>query len=98
MRAVCNCAWSHICETDSLVPVCGDTTLGSSLRSTWGASLGEDKLGARARILNTKVARRANIPPSMSQRQNFVCFYAILPRQMSQMDSVRVGNMLSGKG
>ena len=31
--------------------------------STWGTSLGEDKLGARARILNTKVARRANIPP-----------------------------------
>ena len=29
------------------------------VRSTWGTSLGEDKLGARARILNTKVARWA---------------------------------------
>ena len=35
-------------------------------RSTWGTSQGEDKLGARGprdKILNTKVARRANIPP-----------------------------------
>ena len=29
------------------------------LRSTWGTSLGEDKLGTRHKILNTKVARRA---------------------------------------
>ena len=29
------------------------------VRSTWGTSLGEDKLGARCRILNTKVACRA---------------------------------------
>ena len=29
------------------------------VRSTWGTSQGEDKLGARDRILNTKVARRA---------------------------------------
>ena len=29
------------------------------MRSTWGTSQGEDKLGARDRILNTKVARRA---------------------------------------
>ena len=29
------------------------------MRSTWGTSLGEDKLGARDKILNTKVARRA---------------------------------------
>ena len=35
------------------------------VRSTWGTSLGEDKRGARARILNTKVARRANIPPEL---------------------------------
>ena len=31
--------------------------------STSGTSLGEDKIGARAKILNAKVARRANIPP-----------------------------------
>ena len=31
--------------------------------STWGTSLGEDKFGARASIINTNVARRANIPP-----------------------------------
>ena len=59
----CNCAWSHICEMDSLVPVCGDTTPGCPLRSTWGTSLGEGKLGATARILTTKVACGANIPP-----------------------------------
>ena len=29
------------------------------VRSTWGTSQGEDKLGARDRILNTKVAPRA---------------------------------------
>ena len=29
------------------------------VQSTWGTSLGEDKLGAKDRILNTKVARRA---------------------------------------
>ena len=29
------------------------------VRSTWGTSQGEDKLGAREKILNTKVARRA---------------------------------------
>ena len=40
------------------------------VRSTWGTSPGGDKLGARDRILNTKVraghapgACRANIPP-----------------------------------
>ena len=33
------------------------------MRSTWGTSLGEDKPGARDKILNTKVTRRANIPP-----------------------------------
>ena len=31
--------------------------------STWGTSQGEDKLGSRDNILNTKVVRRANIPP-----------------------------------
>ena len=31
----------------------------SLLRSTWGTSQGEDKLEARDKILNTKVARRA---------------------------------------
>ena len=35
----------------------------SPVRFTWGTSLGEDKLGARVRILNTKVAHRANVPP-----------------------------------
>ena len=29
------------------------------VRSTWGTSQGEDKLGARDKILNTKVVRRA---------------------------------------
>ena len=29
------------------------------VQSGWGISLGEDKIGARARILNTKVARQA---------------------------------------
>ena len=33
------------------------------VRSTWGTSQGEDKPGARDTILNTKVARRASIPP-----------------------------------
>ena len=33
------------------------------VRSTWGTSLGEDTLGARDSIHNTKVVRRANIPP-----------------------------------
>ena len=58
----CNCAWSHICETDFLAPVYVDTTPGCLLWSTWGASLGEDKPWARA-ILHTKVARQANFPP-----------------------------------
>ena len=31
----------------------------SPVRSTWGISPGEDNLGARARMLNTKVSRRA---------------------------------------
>ena len=39
------------------------------VQSTWGTSRGEDTLGARARIRNTKGsapgARRANIPPQM---------------------------------
>ena len=29
------------------------------MQSTWGTSLGEDKLGATDKVLNTKVARRA---------------------------------------
>ena len=33
------------------------------VRPTWGASLGEDKLAARDRILNTKVVCQANTPP-----------------------------------
>ena len=37
------------------------------VRSTWGTSQGEDKLGARDKILNTKVARRANTPPKVIQ-------------------------------
>ena len=40
------------------------------MRSTWGTSLGEDKPGARSRIHNTKVARRARarqtFPPCLS--------------------------------
>jgi hypothetical protein len=44
-------------------------TVCSPVQSIWGTSLGEDKLGASARTLNTQVARRvrylciANIPP-----------------------------------
>ena len=45
----CNCAWLDICEMDSLVLVHGETT-----------SQGEDKFGATAKILNTKVARQAH--------------------------------------
>ena len=57
---------SHISAYARCLPekVCG------LVRSTWGTSQGEDKLGARDEILNTKVARRAcagwvpgNIPP-----------------------------------
>ena len=33
------------------------------VQSTWGTSRGENKIGARARILSTKVARQTNIPP-----------------------------------
>ena len=42
---------SHIsaCATCFAWEVCGP------VQSTWGTSLGEDQLGARARILNTKV-------------------------------------------
>ena len=40
------------------------------MRSTWGTSLGGDKRGARARILNTKVVRQAcagqTFPPPVS--------------------------------
>ena len=63
----CNCAWSHICETDSVVPVFGDSTPGCPLRSPWGTSLGDDKLGARARILDTKVARRVRTGQTFPQ-------------------------------
>ena len=47
------CNWSHTCETDSLVPVRGDTTPGCPLRSTWGTALCEATRGVRARILDT---------------------------------------------
>ena len=36
------------------------------VRFTWGTSQGEDKSGARDKILNTKIARQANIPPCSS--------------------------------
>ena len=39
-----------------------------------GLPLGEDKLGARVRTLNTKVARRATIPPLS---HNFALSYAV---------------------
>ena len=48
---------SHTAHTCFAGKVCGP------VRSTWGTSLGGDKLGAGARILYTKVARRADIPP-----------------------------------
>ena len=66
---------SHISAYTSCLAekVCG------LVRSTWGTSQGEDKLGARDKILNTKVAcracagrvpgaRRANIPPGQHLR------------------------------
>ena len=46
---------SHI----SAYPTCLARKVCGLVRSTWGTSLGEDKLGARDKILNTKVARRA---------------------------------------
>ena len=36
---------------------CFAWTVCGLVRSTWGTFLGEDKLGARDRILNTKVVR-----------------------------------------
>ena len=49
------------------------------VRSIWGTSLGEDKLGATDKILNTKVARRACVgrapgkhPPSDPLPLSFV--------------------------
>ena len=61
------------------------------VRSTWGTSLGGDDLGARDKILTTKVARRAcarsapgahwaNIPPQYAQ--------SILPLPFSQLHLV----------
>ena len=45
------------------------------VRPTWGTSLGEDKLGARDKILNTKVVRRAcagqTFPPEGHARHCF---------------------------
>ena len=45
------------------------------MQSIWGTSLGEDKLGARAKTLNTKVARRARagqlIPPYAMSSADF---------------------------
>ena len=48
------------------------------VRSTWGTSLGEDKLGARDKILNTKVARRA------CAGQTFPQCYPLVVRSMSR--------------
>ena len=42
----------------------------SLVRSTWGYFLGEDKLGARDRILNTKVARWACAGQTFPPRQS----------------------------
>ena len=47
--------------------MCVGTTPECPLRSTWGTSLGEDKFGAGARILNTKVARRARAGQTLPQ-------------------------------
>ena len=38
------------------------------VRSTWGTSQGEDRLGARGKILNTRVARRACARQTFPQR------------------------------
>ena len=51
------------------------------VRPTWGTSQGEDKLGAGDRTLNTKVARRTNIPQrllmgmSCRGRGTFMCLW-----------------------
>ena len=39
--------------------LCTEGLQSSAVQSTWGTPTGEDKLGARDRILDTKVARRA---------------------------------------
>ena len=46
---------SHI----SACAICFAGKVCGPVQSIWGTSLGEDKFGARARILNTKVARQA---------------------------------------
>ena len=50
---------SHI----SVYARCSARKVCGLVRSTWGTSRGEGKLGARDKILSTKVARRANIRP-----------------------------------
>ena len=70
----CNCATGLTCVKRTVL---GDTTPGCPLRSTWGTALCEATLGVRARILDTKVARRARagqtFPPSPQAMQ---CMYA----------------------
>ena len=39
------------------------------VRSTWGTSLGEDEIGARAKILNTKVVRWARTDPIVQRKK-----------------------------
>ena len=66
----------------------------SLVRSTWGTSLGGDKLGARAWILNTKVARRActgrapgNHSPCASPQQLILRFVFCLRNLSSNLSS-----------
>ena len=50
------------------------------VRSTWGASQGEDKLGARNKILNTKVAGRACAGRALGKYSPLIRYRAPEPR------------------
>ena len=45
------------------------------VRSTWGTSQGEDKLGARDKILNTKEAHRAHARQTFPHGKTSVKFF-----------------------
>ena len=57
------------------------------MRSAWGTSQCEDKPGARDKILNTKVARRANIPPKIGPNL-LLCLQPIKSPRFSVVPSV----------
>ena len=54
------------------------------VRSTWGTSQGEDKLGARDKILHTKVARRACAGRAPGKHSPTVCIAMTHPTMLSQ--------------